>query len=332
MGFITLVKEAVFDTTDNEGRILHGRSGESFALDPVTTVLLQAGLNTSDKAEALAYLRERIEATDQQLEEGLEAVIQDLRAFNLLISPEHPPQASADLPAGSPESANSAKSHAEPADGCFWGTKPQQSIPQGKLLDWEVFLTGRFLNEEPLPQVSLTHRGYALWRTFVLLLKVGCYRFATSCLHLFHQQKQLQDLQAREWATLCRSLAAIRDHAAVQQLGGNANILARQARRELVYCQCLTRLLAPTAMCLVRSAAFTCYLRALGLPAHLVVGRARFQLSDRFAFHAWVELVGRVVNDTDELQAGYATLYRVPAEEGAPTLREGNVEFLHQTW
>jgi Transglutaminase-like superfamily len=77
----------------------------------------------------------------------------------------------------------------------------------------------------------------------------------------------------------------------------------------------VVRLLAPNAMCLVRSLAFCAYLRAAGLSAQLMVGRERFCLSEDDAFHAWVELAGRVVNDHDEVQTGYALLHRVPEHE-----------------
>ncbi len=87
---------------------------------------------------------------------------------------------------------------------------------------------------------------------------------------------------------------------------------ARLARRELVFCQMLVRTLAPTGVCLIRSIAFCTYLRALGLPAKVVIGRACFDLSGHYPFHAWVELAEWVVNDHAELQSGYDILQRIP--------------------
>src|SRR5882762_10012011 len=47
------------------------------------------------------------------------------------------------------------------------------------------------------------------------------------------------------------------------------------------------------ALCLQRSAALTCLLRAYGVPAQMVIGAQKFP----FRAHAWVEVNGDVVND-----------------------------------
>lgn len=84
----------------------------------------------------------------------------------------------------------------------------------------------------------------------------------------------------------------------------------RLARQELPYCQAVARVVEPNALCLPRSFALAVYLSALGLPAQVVVGRQRTHTSSRFAFHAWTELHGEVVNDIPGVQTGYTVLQR----------------------
>ncbi len=57
LGFITLAKGVVFDTTNEEGRIVHAESGECLALDRIATMLLQSGLRHTTKDEAIADLQ-----------------------------------------------------------------------------------------------------------------------------------------------------------------------------------------------------------------------------------------------------------------------------------
>jgi hypothetical protein len=59
-------------------------------------------------------------------------------------------------------------------------------------------------------------------------------------------------------------------------------------------------------LCLQRSAATTCLLKSLGIPAQLVVGAQQIP----FRAHAWVEVEGRVVNDKPYVREIYAELDR----------------------
>lgn len=59
-------------------------------------------------------------------------------------------------------------------------------------------------------------------------------------------------------------------------------------------------------LCLQRSAATTCLLRASGIPAEMVIGAQQMP----FKAHAWVEVGGRVVNDTSLTAEIYAVLDR----------------------
>jgi len=60
------------------------------------------------------------------------------------------------------------------------------------------------------------------------------------------------------------------------------------------------------ALCLQRSAATACLLRAYGVPAQLVIGAQQMP----FKAHAWVEVDGRVVNDKPYTPEMYAVLDR----------------------
>ena len=60
------------------------------------------------------------------------------------------------------------------------------------------------------------------------------------------------------------------------------------------------------ARCLQRSAVMTCLLRRRGVPAQMVIGCRKMP----FHGHAWVEVDGRVVNDTQKVQEFYSVLDR----------------------
>lgn len=59
--------------------------------------------------------------------------------------------------------------------------------------------------------------------------------------------------------------------------------------------------------CLQRSAALVCLLRELGIPAMLVIGAQRLP----FQAHAWAEIDGRVVNDSESAVELYGVLDRL---------------------
>jgi hypothetical protein len=60
------------------------------------------------------------------------------------------------------------------------------------------------------------------------------------------------------------------------------------------------------ALCLQRSAATTCLLKAYGVPAQMVIGAQQLP----FRSHAWVEVDGCVVNDKSYVSEVYAVLDR----------------------
>ena len=167
---------------------------------------------------------------------------------------------------------------------------------------------------DPLPRFSLFKRGYAFWKTGEILLLVGYFQLVSFPFKALGRHKRVELLREREWKVLAQRLSRFKSY----QRNLETNLLWRLARRELVFCQMLVRFLAPTGVCLVRSIAFCTYLRALGLPAKVVIGRACFDLSSRYLFHAWTELAGMVVNDHAELQSGYTVLQRFPEEASVP--------------
>ncbi|GAA4931052.1 lasso peptide biosynthesis B2 protein [Streptomyces coeruleoprunus] len=87
----------------------------------------------------------------------------------------------------------------------------------------------------------------------------------------------------------------------------------RLARREVLPCLTVLRLVAPDALCLPRAFAVATYLSTLGLPAEVVVARQRSSIGGRFAFHAWAELYDEVLGDVPAVRAGFTVLQRVGA-------------------
>lgn len=60
------------------------------------------------------------------------------------------------------------------------------------------------------------------------------------------------------------------------------------------------------ARCLQRSAVTTCLLRRRGVPAWMIIGCRKMP----FHGHAWVEVDGSVINDTQQVQKFYSELDR----------------------
>ncbi len=311
LSFVTLMKGVVFDTTNTEGRMIHSLSGACLAFDPIATVLLQAGLECSTKRETIAYVHTRIEASDEQLEGGLQQVIQQLLALQLIRveqREELPPSITTPF-----QLDEDTTSHHVSSSPPVISQPHKQRVLKRSSVHWDVFFTGKLVNE-PLPSFSQRRRGYALWNTICVLFIFGCYRLVTYLLIQGHLYKLAQHIHEQEWSNICQFLTSLPCPPKTELLSLDTEMLQRLARRELVSCQMIVRLLAPTALCLVRSVAFCTYLRALGFPSQVIMGRERYGISDRFAFHAWVELADWVVNDNDELRTGYSVIQRVPSD------------------
>lgn len=305
MGFIYLASDVLFDAPDGEGQLIHTGTGTWLALDPLATLFLQVALEAETKALACATLASCVDATLEQLEEGLQSVLAQLLALHFLST----------TPSSHVRREDAERVPAFSAEHVHLSQQPL--ISRQDRIDWEFFLTGRMVNS-PLPCFSLFRRGYAFWKTGNILLLVGYAHFIASLLDLLRQHERAQQIRQHEWVMLSQALSHLKSNR------GNleGDLLWRLARRELVFCQMLVRALTPTGTCLVRSIAFCAYLRALGLPAEVVIGRASFDLSSHTPFHAWTELSGMVVNDHAELQSGYVVLQRFPQEASVSQPKE----------
>lgn len=92
--------------------------------------------------------------------------------------------------------------------------------------------------------------------------------------------------------------------------GTNTNHRRADAQAVRQTCRAMnkaTRAYIKHAWCLQRSAACVCLLRRQGVPAELVLGVRTFP----FAAHAWVELDGRVLNDSLDYVEGFLVLDRI---------------------
>lgn len=297
MESIFLASGVRFDTTNEEGHLLHTETGACVDLDPTATLVLQTALEAETKAQALAMLSARLEATEAQLEEALETTLDHLLTYHFL---------------STTASSEARQTDVLPVLGAPFNEVAPEPMPLCASLrhvDWEFFLTGRRVNS-PLPPISCKMRAYAYCKTGTILLLMGATRLAASFCAWLGGQKLSEKIRHDAWEALVRRLSPL----GFPCLKGEREEMVRTARRELVLCQLLVRLLAPTAVCLIRSIAFCAYLRALGLPATVVIGRAHFDLSSQYPFHAWTELEGQVVNDHAELQSGYTVMARIPSQ------------------
>jgi Transglutaminase-like superfamily len=312
VGFIHLASGVLFDATNEEGHLLHTATGTCLALDPLATFFLQTALNQESKASTLATLESRVDATDAQLEEALASVLDHLLTLGFLST----------IPSAA--SWTTEARHLPIFSADVLAASNQPPLSRQSCVDWEFFVTGRVVNS-PLPRICLLRRGDAFWKTGTLLLSMGSTHLLATVCNLFRQHTRAQQIRQREWELLAQRLSRLGNSWRDME----ADLLWRLARRELVWCQMLVCSLAPTGVCLVRSIAFCTYLRALGLPATVVIGRACFDLSSHAPFHAWVELAGLVVNDHAELQSGYRVIQRLPVQEKSEQELSARMNRLH---
>jgi len=86
MPVFSLADHATFDATDESGIILDTRGGVYFDLNVTATVMLQAGLECDTLDQVVARLVERIDASADTLRAGVERLVAELRAHDLLLS------------------------------------------------------------------------------------------------------------------------------------------------------------------------------------------------------------------------------------------------------
>jgi hypothetical protein len=65
-------------------------------------------------------------------------------------------------------------------------------------------------------------------------------------------------------------------------------------------------------LCLERSMALTYALISMGIPAKLMIGKAKYHINNNFSFHAWVEIYGRPLNDHDGMHKQWNVVYMLP--------------------
>ncbi|WNG37440.1 PqqD family protein [Archangium minus] len=85
MPLLSLANHAIFDATDGAGLILDTRAGVYFNLNVTATLMLQAALACETIEQVVAHLVERIDGSADTLRTGLEGLVTELRARELLL-------------------------------------------------------------------------------------------------------------------------------------------------------------------------------------------------------------------------------------------------------
>jgi hypothetical protein len=85
MPVLSLADHAIFDATDEAGIILDTRAGVYFNLNVTATIMLQATLACETIDQVVARLVERIDGSADTLRAGVECLVTELRARELLL-------------------------------------------------------------------------------------------------------------------------------------------------------------------------------------------------------------------------------------------------------
>jgi Coenzyme PQQ synthesis protein D (PqqD) len=85
MRLLSLADHAIFDATDEAGIILDTRAGVYFNLNVTATIMLQAALACQTIDQVVAHLVERIDGSADTLRTGVECLVTELRARELLL-------------------------------------------------------------------------------------------------------------------------------------------------------------------------------------------------------------------------------------------------------
>ncbi|TJZ49592.1 PqqD family protein [Streptomyces piniterrae] len=91
MPLLQLTEQTVFDQADGAGILLDGAQGVYFELNPVATLMLDAALRYDTADEVVQHLRERIDAGDDTLREGIAALADQLAESHLAEPRSDPP-------------------------------------------------------------------------------------------------------------------------------------------------------------------------------------------------------------------------------------------------
>ena len=84
MPVLSLADHAIFDAADEAGVILDTRAGVYFSLNVTATIMLQAALACETIDQVVARLIERIDGSADTLRAGVECLVAELRARDLL--------------------------------------------------------------------------------------------------------------------------------------------------------------------------------------------------------------------------------------------------------
>jgi hypothetical protein len=85
MPLLSLADHAIFDATDEAGIILDTRDGVYFNLNVTATIILQATLACETIDQVVARVVERIDGSSETLRAGVESLVTELRARELLL-------------------------------------------------------------------------------------------------------------------------------------------------------------------------------------------------------------------------------------------------------
>lgn len=86
MPLLSLADHATFDASDDAGVILDTRAGVYFHLNVTATIMLEAALACETTDQVVARLVERIDGSAETLRAGLERLVTELRARELLLT------------------------------------------------------------------------------------------------------------------------------------------------------------------------------------------------------------------------------------------------------
>ena len=85
MPLLSLADHTTFDATDDAGIILDTRAGVYFNLNVTATIMLQVALACDTIDQVVARLVERIDGSADTLRTGVECLVTELRARELLL-------------------------------------------------------------------------------------------------------------------------------------------------------------------------------------------------------------------------------------------------------
>lgn len=305
---IRLAPGIAFAYVDEIGIVVDALNDRYYELDACQALLCATLLHTSDRPSAMQMLKEAIAANEVQLSQALGA-LEDYLLERGWIEPAHSAYGTgrADIPRF-PLRAQSAGVTDAPLEPL--SLVPALNVPlkqKGERLSWGIFLPDAPLSVTPHLQLSWWQRLYALTQTWRVL-------------SLFRRKEH--------WMLPCyHALREIRPMPGTFHLSTTAEMLVL-ARQEVLWSQMVIHAIFPfgplgkkgyenaEGLCLPRSLGLCAYLRALGVPATLVLACSRFSYHTGVQeYHAWTQVQGLPLNEAPEICSGYAPLLSLPDDK-----------------